>query len=100
MDPVISRDDVCRVARLARLALSDDEVDRFTGQLADVLAYAGEVSALDAGDVAPAAPTMGLVNVLRDDVAGTCLDRDEVLGQAPAAEAGRFRVPPVLGGEA
>lgn len=96
MDQVISRDEVVRVSRLARLALTDDEVERFTGQLADVLAHAGEVTALDIDDVAGTAHPLGLVNVLREDTPRPGVDRDEVLAQAPAAEAGRFRVPGIL----
>jgi aspartyl-tRNA(Asn)/glutamyl-tRNA(Gln) amidotransferase subunit C len=95
----ITRDDVAHVARLARLTLSDAELDRFTGQLAAVLDHARDVEALDVADVAPMSHPYPLQNVLRDDVAGPCLDRDEVLAQAPAVEDGRFRVPPILGEE-
>ncbi|MGH9190062.1 MAG: Asp-tRNA(Asn)/Glu-tRNA(Gln) amidotransferase subunit GatC [Acidimicrobiales bacterium] len=97
MDPVISRDQVTHIAGLARLALTDDEVDVFTRQLADVLAHAAQVEALDTTGVEPTAHPLPLANVLRDDVVGPTLDRDEVLAQAPAAEDGRFRVPRILG---
>jgi len=95
----ISRDDVAHVARLARLQLTDDELDTFTGQLAAVLDHAADVEALDVHDVAPTAHPYELVNVLRPDEPRPSLDRDEVLGQAPDAADGRFRVPPVLGEE-
>ena len=93
----ISRDDVAHVARLARLELTDEELDRVTGELAAVLEHAADVAALDTAGVPPTAHPLPLVNVLRDDVPGPSLDRDEVLSQAPAAEGGRFRVPRILG---
>lgn len=98
LDP-ISRDDVAHVARLARLSLTDDELDRFTHQLAAVLAHAADVEALDVHDVPPTAHPYPLRNVVRPDEPRPCLDRDEVLAQAPAAEDGQFRVPPILGEE-
>jgi aspartyl-tRNA(Asn)/glutamyl-tRNA(Gln) amidotransferase subunit C len=93
----ISRDDVAHVARLARLDVTDEEVERFTVQLGAVLEHAADIAALDIADVPPTAHPLPLVNVLRDDVAAPSLDRDEVLAQAPASEDGRFRVPPILG---
>ncbi|MDQ6796953.1 MAG: Asp-tRNA(Asn)/Glu-tRNA(Gln) amidotransferase subunit GatC [Actinomycetota bacterium] len=93
----ISREDVAHVAALARLRLTDEELDRFTVQLGAVLDHAADVAALDTAGVAPTAHPLPLVNVLRDDVAVAGLDRDEVLSQAPAVEDGRFRVPRILG---
>ena len=99
MPTPISRDDVARVAQLARLTLTDDELDRFTGQLGAVLDHARDIEALDIDDVPPTAHPYPLVNVLRADEVGATLDRDEVLAQAPSTEDGRFRVPPILGEE-
>jgi aspartyl-tRNA(Asn)/glutamyl-tRNA(Gln) amidotransferase subunit C len=93
----ITRDDVAHVARLARIELTDEELDTFTGQLAKVLQHARDVEALDVSDVPPTAHPYPLTNVLRPDEVQPSLDRDEVLAVAPAAEAGQFRVPPVLG---
>ncbi|HKY16429.1 MAG TPA: Asp-tRNA(Asn)/Glu-tRNA(Gln) amidotransferase subunit GatC [Microthrixaceae bacterium] len=93
----ISRNEVAHVARLARLTLDDDELDRFTGQLADILEHAEDIAALDLAGVEPMTHPYPLSNVLRDDVVGSTLDRDEVLAAAPQAEDGLFRVPPVLG---
>ncbi len=93
----ISRNDVAHVARLARLELTEEELDRFTGQLAAVLDHAADVAALDTSGVPPTAHPFPLSNVLRDDVVGPSLDRDELLAMAPAAEDGRFRVPRILG---
>ena len=99
MSERITRDDVAHVATLARLALTDTELDEFTHQLAAVLEHAADVEALDVDDVPPTAHPYPLVNVLRDDVVGPTADRAEVLAAAPAVEDGRFRVPPILGEE-
>ncbi|MGH9225467.1 MAG: Asp-tRNA(Asn)/Glu-tRNA(Gln) amidotransferase subunit GatC [Acidimicrobiales bacterium] len=93
----LSRDDVLHVAKLARLQLTDEEVGLFTEQLAAVLEHAADVSALDTSGVPPTAHPLPLENVLRDDVVTPGLDRDEVLREAPDAEDGRFKVPPILG---
>ena len=95
--PHISRDDVAHVARLARLDLTAEELERYTGQLAAVLDHAADVEALDLADVPPTSHPLPLQNVLRDDTPRPGVDRAEVLLQAPAAEEGRFRVPPILG---
>ena len=93
----ISRDEVAHVARLARLELTDDQLDTFTAQLAAVLEHAADVEALDLADVPPTSHPYPLANVLRADVVRDAGIRDEVLAEAPAAEDGRFRVPAVLG---
>lgn len=85
------------VARLARLALSDDEIASLTKELGAILDHAAQVSALDTHAVEPTAHPLPLVNVLRPDEARPGLARDEVLAAAPAAEDGRFRVPRILG---
>lgn len=85
------------MARLARLALTDDQLDTFTGQLAAVLEHAADVEALELDDVAPTAHPYPLANIMRPDVARDAGIRETVLAQAPAAEDAMFRVPPVLG---
>jgi aspartyl-tRNA(Asn)/glutamyl-tRNA(Gln) amidotransferase subunit C len=95
----ISRDDVAHVARLARLELTEDELELFTAQLGAVLEHAADVEALDVGDVPPTMHPYPLRNVLRADEVRPGVDREEVLRQAPAAEDGRFKVPPILGEE-
>ena len=97
MNQRISRDDVAHVARLARLHLEDEEIERFTEQLAAVLDHAADVAALDTAGVPPTAHPLPLANVFRPDEPRPGVDRDEVLAQAPAAEDGRFRVPRILG---
>ncbi len=94
----ITRDDVAYVAGLARLELTDDELERFTVQLAAVLDHAADVEALDTAGVQPTAHPLPLINVLRDDVVRPGLDRAVVLAAAPSVEDDRFRVPPALGG--
>ena len=95
----ISRDDVAQVAKLARLILSDEELDRATSQLGDILDHARDMASLDLDGVEPTAHPYPLVNVFRDDVALPSLDREEVLAVAPKAEGGMFWVPPVIGEE-
>ena len=96
MSHEITREDVEHVARLARLALTPVEVEQFTGELGVILDHAGDVAALDLGDVEPTAHPLPLINVLRADEVRPTLDRDEVLAAAPATEDGRFRVPRIL----
>jgi aspartyl-tRNA(Asn)/glutamyl-tRNA(Gln) amidotransferase subunit C len=93
----VTRADVEHVAMLARLALTDDEIEQLTGELGAILEYAADVSALDTADAPPTAHPLPLVNVLRPDEVRPGLDRDEVLAEAPAAEDGQFRVPRILG---
>jgi len=93
----ISAADVTHVARLARLELTADELERYTGQLASMLEHFSDIDALELDSVEPMTQPYALVNVLRPDVEGRCLDRDEVLAAAPAVEDGRFRVSPILG---
>lgn len=93
----ITTDDVAKVASLARLTLTDDELDAFTGQLRTILEHARDVEALDLDGVPPTHHPLPLQNVFRPDEVTPGVDRDEVLREAPAAESGMFRVPPVLG---
>lgn len=95
----ISAEEVIHVAKLARLQLSEEEVEKFTAQLATVLRYAGQVAALDTADVEPTAHPMAMVNVLREDLPKPGLDREEVLDQAPAVEGSFFKVPRIVAEE-
>ena len=88
---------VAKVARLARLDLTPDELDRATHQLSDMLDHFADIDALDLDDVEPMTHPTPIANVMREDIEQDCLDRDEVLAAAPAAEDGRFRVPPIVG---
>jgi aspartyl-tRNA(Asn)/glutamyl-tRNA(Gln) amidotransferase subunit C len=95
----ISRADVVHVAKLARLELTDEELDRYVDQLGAVLDHAADVAALDTTGVPPTAHPLPMENVLREDVVGPSLDRDEVLREAPDSDGTRFRVPRILGEE-
>ncbi len=97
MSERISHEQVAHVARLARLDLTADELDHYTDQLAAILDHAADIEALDLEGVEPMTHPVPLINVLREDIIRSCLDRDEVLAAAPAAESGRFKVPPILG---
>jgi aspartyl-tRNA(Asn)/glutamyl-tRNA(Gln) amidotransferase subunit C len=89
----ISRDEVLHVARLARLALTDDEVERLTGELGKILDAVGVVSELDLSEVVPTSHPLDLVNVWADDEPRPSLPPEDVLANAPEAEDGLFRVP-------
>jgi aspartyl-tRNA(Asn)/glutamyl-tRNA(Gln) amidotransferase subunit C len=90
----ISRDEVLHVARLARLALTDEEVERLGAQLSAILEAVGKVSELDLAEVEPTSHPLELVNVWAEDEARPSLPVDEALANAPAREGGFFRVPP------
>jgi aspartyl-tRNA(Asn)/glutamyl-tRNA(Gln) amidotransferase subunit C len=93
----ITPEDVLHVANLARLALTEGEVEEFTVQLGAILDHAAQVEALDTEGVPPTAHPLPLVNVLRADIPRPGVDRDEILAAAPEAEQHRFRVPRILG---
>jgi aspartyl-tRNA(Asn)/glutamyl-tRNA(Gln) amidotransferase subunit C len=93
---VISREDVEHVARLARLALSDAEIERMREQLSGILAYIDTLRALDTAGVEPTSHAVPLVNVMRDDEARPCLSQDEALANAPDRSDAFFRVPRII----
>jgi aspartyl-tRNA(Asn)/glutamyl-tRNA(Gln) amidotransferase subunit C len=93
----ISRDEVAHLARLARLALTDSELDSFAGQLDAILAHVSQIQAVDVAGVEPTDNPLKDVNVFRPDVVEPSLPRDAVLAQAPKAVDGRFAVPRILG---
>jgi aspartyl-tRNA(Asn)/glutamyl-tRNA(Gln) amidotransferase subunit C len=93
----ISRDEVAHLARLARLALTDDELDHFAGQLDAILGYVGQIQAVDVGGVEPTGNPVKDVNVTRPDTVVPCLTQEQALAEAPAAVDGRFAVPQILG---
>lgn len=93
----ISPDETRHVARLARLDLTDGELDELTGELSDLLEHVERIRQLDTADVPPTAHPLPLENVLRRDEVRPSLERAEVLAAAPATEDDRFLVPPILG---
>ncbi len=92
----ISREDVLHVAKLARLALSEEEISLFTVQLGDILNHAAAACALDTEGVPPTAHPVPIAHLLREDEPRPSLARGLVLEEAPAVEADRFRVPRIL----
>lgn len=92
----ISRADVQHVARLARLELTEEELQRFQSQLSDILEEAQKVSRLPTEGVPPTAHAVPMANVWRDDVVGPSLTPAEALSTAPEVEQDRFRVPRIL----
>ncbi len=89
----ISRDEVLHVARLARLALSEEELERFAQQLNAILEAVGKVAELDLSGVEPTAHPLELVNVWADDEPRAPLSVEEALANAPDREDDAFRVP-------
>ena len=90
---MIDREQVLQVARLARLKLSDEEVDRMAGELSGILEHVEHISELDLEGVEPTSHVIALENVLRPDEPRPSWSRDEVLQSAPDPASGAFRVP-------
>ena len=97
MSNAISREEVAKVARLARLTLSDAELELYTEQLGQILEHALDMNSLDLSDVVATAHPFGVTNVVREDVITPSLDRESVLAMAPDAVDYRFAVPRILG---
>jgi len=93
----ISRDEVARLAKLARLALTDNELMNFAGQLDAILGYVGAIQAVDVTGVTPTGSPLQEANVTREDIVSPGLTQGQALGQAPSADDGRFAVPQILG---
>lgn len=91
--------DIAKVARLARIRLSDEELATYAEQLGVILEHAARVQELAADHIQPTSHPLPLVNSFRDDVVTPSLARDVVLGQAPDAAGEHFRVPAILDDE-
>src|SRR5688572_27934105 len=92
----ISREEVAHLARLSRLAVTEEELDRFAGQLEVILQAVARVGEVTAADIPPTSHSVPLTNVFRDDVVVPSLTRDEALSGAPDVAENRFRVPRIL----
>jgi aspartyl-tRNA(Asn)/glutamyl-tRNA(Gln) amidotransferase subunit C len=93
----ITREEVAHLARLSRLALGEDELAGYAGQLDVILGAVAKIAEVaDAADVPPTTHAVPVENVMRPDVVRPSLPRDDVLAGAPAAQDGRFRVPRIL----
>lgn len=95
--PAISRDEVAHLARLSRLALTDDELDHYAGQLDSILNHVKSVSEVAADGVPPTAHPNPVTNVTRPDEVAPSLSPEQALAAAPAVEEQRFAVPQILG---
>ena len=93
---MISREDVEHVARLARLGLTDDEIDLMQGQLNRILEAVNQLQSVDTSSIGPTAMVIQLENVMREDVARPSMDREVTLANAPLREGPMLRVPVVL----
>ena len=97
--PAISRDEVSHLADLARIELSDAELDHLAPQLSVILESIASIRDVASVDVPPTTHTLPLTNVFRDDTVVPCLTPEEALSGAPAVEQQRFKVPRILGDE-
>ena len=93
---MISREAVVHVAALARLGLTDEEIDRMQGQLNRILEAVGELQAVDTSSVGPTAQVIALENVMREDVVRAGIGREAALANAPLREGSLLRVPVIL----
>lgn len=98
--PAITRDEVANLARLARIELTDAELDHLAPQLEVILEAVAKVGEVAAQDIPPTSHALPITNVVRPDVARPSLGQEAALSGAPAAEDGRFRVPRILEEEA
>jgi aspartyl-tRNA(Asn)/glutamyl-tRNA(Gln) amidotransferase subunit C len=96
----ISREEVAHLARLSRLALGDDELDRLAAQLDQIIAAVNRIQEVAAEDIPPTSHALPLTNVFRTDEVRPGLASAEALAAAPAVEQDRFRVPRILDEEA
>jgi aspartyl-tRNA(Asn)/glutamyl-tRNA(Gln) amidotransferase subunit C len=92
----ITREEVAKLAELARLDIPESELDEYAKQLEVILESVAKVGEVSTKDVKPMSHATGLVNVFREDVTKESLSRDEILRSAPATEDDRFRVPRIL----
>ncbi|MCA1170207.1 Asp-tRNA(Asn)/Glu-tRNA(Gln) amidotransferase subunit GatC [Rothia kristinae] len=95
----ITREQVAHLAELARIDMTDEELDAMSRELEVIVESVQSVSEIAQEDVAPTAHPIALANVLREDVVGPTLTQEEALSGAPDAEDGQFKVPAILGEE-
>ncbi|MDP4108010.1 MAG: Asp-tRNA(Asn)/Glu-tRNA(Gln) amidotransferase subunit GatC [Bacillota bacterium] len=93
----ISIDQVKHVANLARLAITEEEAEKFTKQLDAIITFAEQLNELDTENVEPTSHVLDIKNVLREDVPQKGLPQEEVLKNAPEEKDGQFKVPSILG---
>ena len=91
---------MAHLARLARLAVTEDELELFAGQLGDIISAVARVSEVAAADIPPTSHAVPMTNVYRPDVVVPSLPREAILATAPSVEDDKFRVPQILAEEA
>lgn len=93
---MVTHDDVIYVAKLARLKVRTEDLDRYASQLSSILSHIDKISELDLSGVEPTSHVIGLSNVFREDESRPSVDHEEALANGPEVERGAFRVPPIL----
>ncbi|MCF8067617.1 MAG: Asp-tRNA(Asn)/Glu-tRNA(Gln) amidotransferase subunit GatC [Desulfobacterales bacterium] len=93
----ITKEEVLKVAGLARLHMDEGAIDKFAGQIGNILEYVDTLEQVDAKDVQPATHAIPLSNAFREDLPGEHMDRDNALSNAPEKEDGSFVVPKIIG---
>jgi len=92
----ITRLEVEHVAKLARLELSDQEKEKLTDQLSNILTYVEKLNELDTKNVAPTSHVLDITNIMRDDAPGQSLPQERALANAPEKAAGHYKVPRII----
>ena len=92
----ITKEEVLYVARLARLDLADDAIDKFAGQIDEILGYIDKLNRVDTEGIQPTSHAISLTNAFREDVEHQHLDRERALANAPEEEEGQFVVPKII----
>lgn len=92
----VDKELVKKIAKLARITLTDKEVEKYSSQLARIIDYVEQLNELDTSSIEPLSHVQGVVNFFRDDVVKKSLDIDEVLKNAPETEGNFFKVPGVI----
>jgi aspartyl-tRNA(Asn)/glutamyl-tRNA(Gln) amidotransferase subunit C len=93
----LSKEEVKHVARLARLSVSEEEIEVFSRQLSEILTYIGKLNELETSNIEPTSHVLDIKNVFREDRITPSLSREEALAGAPEQEDGFFRVPKIIG---
>ena len=92
----VSKDDVKHIADLSRLYLTDEELEKYTRDLSNIVNFANELSNVDVSDITPTAHILDIKNVFRKDEVGPSFDREDILKNAPSKDAGCISVPKVM----
>lgn len=92
----VTKETIEHVANLARLNLTEQETEKLTVEMAEIISYVDKLNELDTSDISPTAHVIPINNVFREDIAEKSFDRDKILANAPSAEDGCFKVPKVV----